>query len=378
MSGDRNVSEIGCRFRNELEYIERYVYLLRAKSTLHDRQVLDLNRILKRVQINPLPTRHYDRTGKPYSSDEIAKLLDAIRLTGPEVYQTILGHEQRLDDIPSFLMNGPAAEHMDRLHEWVDYLVERLSDDPEDDEVENVLRNAMEEARTVERDMDEDERIPPDALRTLLNTAVDHALHAKVHQRVDAMVYARQQFEEIEVLARMATPNAEINVLRQGFLLLMTAFDAAVFDLTRIGFRRKFFDLVGAFGKQEKVSLENLGEAGSFEAFSDQVIEEQLKKRYVKDLLGLLQALGVQCVDEAAGDRPVQLVELVLRRNLHVHNRGVVDERYLEPDPVTRKSKYNLFNLKLGDLAIIDDGYFQAAIRLCSNCVERLAKWSDG
>ena len=56
-------SEIECRFGNELEYIERYVKLLRAKSTVHDRQVLDLNRILIRVQINPLPTRHYDRAG---------------------------------------------------------------------------------------------------------------------------------------------------------------------------------------------------------------------------------------------------------------------------------------------------------------------------
>lgn len=252
MSDDRSAWEIACRFRNELEYIERYVRLLRAKSTLHDRQVEDLNHILKRVLINPLPTRHYDRAGKPYSPNEIAKLLAAIRLTDPEVYQTILGHEQHIDDIPSFPMSGPAADHIERLHEWVNYLLERLSDDPEDDEVENVLRNAMEEARTIDQDLDEDERIPPDDLRTLLSTAVDHALHVKVHQRVDAMVYARQQFEEIEVLARIATPDAEINVLRQGFVLLMTAFDAAVFDLTRIGFRRKFFDLIGTLAKRRR------------------------------------------------------------------------------------------------------------------------------
>lgn len=376
MSDDRSAWEIGCRFRNELEYIERYVRLLLVKSTLHDRQVMDLNGILKRVQIDPLPIRHYDRAGKPYSPDEITTLLDAIRVTEPEVYQTILGHEQGFDDIPSLPMDGPAAGYMDRLYEWVDYLMERLSDDPEDHEVQNVLRNAMQAAQTVD-ELDEDERIPEDALRALLTTAVDHAMHAKIHQRVDAMVYARQQFEEIEVLARMATPDAEINVLRQGFVLLMTAFDAAVFDLTRIGFRRKFFDVLGAFGKAEKITLENLREAGSLEAFRDHVIEEQLKKRYLKDLLGLLQGLGIPTVDEAAGDRHVDLVELVLRRNLHVHNRGVVDERYLETDATTGKPKYNIFNLKLGDSAIIEDRYFHAASRLCSNCVERLAKWSD-
>ncbi len=88
------------------------------------------------------------------------------------------------------------------------------------------------------------------------------------------------------------------------------------------------------------------------------MIEDQLKKRYVKDLLGLLQALGVPCWDETKGDRPVQLVELVLRRNIHVHNRGIVDERYLESDPSSGKAKYNLYNLQLGQLAIIDDEYF--------------------
>jgi hypothetical protein len=372
-----SASEIGHRFHDEQEYIERYVRLLRAKSTLHDRQVYDLNRILKRVRIKPLPRRSYDRVGEPYSPKEMLELLEAIRRIEPEVYQTILGHEQRLDDIPSILMNGPAADHMDRLHEWVDYLMDRLSDDPEDDEVKNVIRNAMEEAETIDQDLDEEDRISPEALRALLTVAVDHALHVKVNQRVDAMVYAREQFEEIEVLARMATPHAEINILRQGFVLLMTAFDAAVFDLTRVAFRRRFFELIGVFGKQDKVSLEALGEAGTFGAFRDHMIEEQLKKRYLKDLLGLLQGLGVELADEKDGDRPVQLVELVLRRNLHVHNRGVVDDRYLEADPKTGKPKYNLFNLSLGQPASIDDDYYQTAVRLCGNCVERLVRWAS-
>lgn len=376
MSGDHEVREIESGLRKELEYIERYVRLLRAKSTLHDRQVSDLNRILKRVEIE-LP-RRYDRVGKPYSPEEVTQLLDAIRIAEPEVYQTIFADEERTFDTPSFLLGGPDADYIkDRLPEWVDYLVERLSDDPEDDEVQNVLRNAVGEVRALEHEWDEEERSPPDALWALLVTAVEHTMRAKARERGAAMVYATEQFEEIEVLARMATPDAEINVLRQGFVLLMAAFDTAVFDLTRIGFRRKFFDIIRVFDKQETFSLEKLRKAGSFDAFRDQVIEEQLKKRYVKDLLGLLQKLGVQCADESEGDHPVQLTEMVLRRNLHVHNRGIVDKRYLEPDSNTKKPKYNLHNLKLGESAIIDDGYFQTAIRLCSNCVERLAKWSD-
>jgi hypothetical protein len=34
------------------------------------------------------------------------------------------------------------------------------------------------------------------------------------------------------------------------------------------------------------------------------------------------------------------------------------------------------YNLNLGDSAIIEDGFFQTAIRLSNACVEQLTKWS--
>lgn len=135
--------------------------------------------------------------------------------------------------------------------------------------------------------------------------------------------------------------------------------------------------MIKTFGKHEKLSLEALGDTGSFEALREQIIEEQLKKRYVKDLILLLPSFGVQCVDEGAGDRIVHLIELVLRRNVHVHNRGVVDERYLEADAASGKPKYNLFNLNLGENAAIDQGYFENAIRLSTNCVNGILAWCD-
>ena len=55
----------------------------------------------------------------------------------------------------------------------------------------------------------------------------------------------------------------------------------------------------------------------------------------------------------------------------------MVDEGYPEADPTTGKPKYNLHNLKLADAASIDDGYFQTAICLSNNCVDRLVRWSD-
>ena len=339
MATARKAWDIGRRFSDEQDYIQRYVELLRAKSTLHDRQVEDLNRILKRVHLDQLPMRGYDRTGKPYSEAELDALLAAVRAVGPELYQTILGHEQSSSGIPSFGLDGPAAEYLERLDEWVDHFVPLLADDPEDEDEDGMIRLAFREAERIDAENEEDERIPPVALKALLDLAMENARHVWFIQRIDAMVYARQQFEEIEVLARMAAPDAEINVFRQGFILLMTAFDAAVTDLTRLALRGRFLEFASAVGKHERLTLESLGEAGTFPAFRDWIIEEQLKKRYVRDLLALLQSLGFAPVDEARGDRPVQLIELVLRRNIHVHNRGVVDERYLDADPATGKPR---------------------------------------
>src|SRR5205807_150117 len=125
-------------------------------------------------------------------------------------------------------------------------------------------------------------------------------------------------------------------------ILLMTAFDAGVFDLVRIAFRDRFFAMVKVFGNQDKFSLKELGGYSSFEAFRDHVVEAQLKARYLKDLLFTLKELGVRCEDTGGHDLTVRLVELVLRRNVHLHNRGVVDERYLERDQ-RGKPKYNVY-----------------------------------
>lgn len=363
------------RFADEVEYIERYVQLLQAKSTVHDRQVSDINRVLHRVEIKPLPTRDYDRIGKPYSPDEIGILVSAIRAIDPEVYQTILGHEQRLDDIPSFGLDSPAAEHLDRLGDWVSYFIEELSDEPDDNETSSAVRIAIRHAEEAELEVDEEDRMSSDAIQALISLSVDHAMHAKVRERIDEMVYVRQQFDEIDILARMATPNAEINVLRQGFILLMTAFDAAVTDLARIKFRERFFEFLPTFGKNEKMTLEELGQAGSFEVFRDRLIDDQIRRRYIKDLIGLLYAVGLNKAATAASDEQVRLIEMVFRRNVHVHNRGIVDNRYLELDPASRKPKYNLHNLAVGQAAVVDDAYFKDAVKRSSHFVDALSAW---
>ena len=80
--------EVGWRFRDEHEHIERYRSAAPRKipTLLRPPRIYDLNRILKRVEIAPLPVRDYDRVRKPYSPDEVKELFTAISETEPEVY----------------------------------------------------------------------------------------------------------------------------------------------------------------------------------------------------------------------------------------------------------------------------------------------------
>jgi hypothetical protein len=239
------------------------------------------------------------------------------------------------------------------------------------------IKAARREALAQEAEMvlemgEEAEHIHPEDM----DYAIRCALFLLAREQLDEMLYVRNRYADLDLAARMIRPEAEINVLRQGFILLMTAFDAAVFDLVRVAFTRDFFGLIGTFGRQERVSLQTLARYGSFDAVRDEIIEEQLKARYLKDLLFVLESLEVRCVDEASGERFVELVELVMRRNVHVHNRGVVDERYLERDH-QGTPRFNIYNLVLGSVAAIDEPYWEQANRLCRHCVENIAAWAD-
>jgi hypothetical protein len=155
-----------------------------------------------------------------------------------------------------------------------------------------------------------------------------------------------------------------------GIAILMTAFDAVVFDLVRIKMQKDFSKLiVSIVNKGEKISFQEIAKAGDMGELRRSIIEHQLKKKYVRDLLILLSSeWNVSCVNP--GQQFERLLEMVLRRNIHVHNRGVVDQRYID-------EMKNLDGLKVGEVAHINEAYWQMARDLCSVCVHNVGVWAS-
>jgi hypothetical protein len=139
----------------------------------------------------------------------------------------------------------------------------------------------------------------------------------------------------------------------------------------RVALKKSFFALIGAFGKEEKFTLAEIAAFGTFENFRDQIIEKQLRSKYLKNLLYMLaEKWKVECVDASEGPTFARLIEIVLRRNIHVHNRGIIDQRYLDEDK-------NLDGFKLGEAAPINASYLALANVACSHCIGSAARWAD-
>ena len=359
--------EIQGRFDEERVHIGRYVNYLRERSVVNDESIFDLNHTLKGHKLPELATRAHHRTNEPFSTKEIFLLLESLNNVTPIVLQTMRTREREFSQHQYFLTASlNSNERWPVLTKWITHLMETLPDDPTTIDIEKARYDALRQSRETDSSAD---NLSRDILDEIIGEAADAILFIKDQARRGGLGRALEHLTTLQLTARLASPDAEINLLRQGFLLLMTAFDAVVFDLVRVALRRKFFALIAAFGKQDKLSLHEIAELGSFDAMQEEIIEEQLKKRYLGDLLCLLaNDWNVECT--GAGDKFERLLEFVLRRNVHVHNRGIVDERYLDENK-------NLDRLKLGDVAVIDQGYWELANRVCGECVNRLALWAD-
>lgn len=208
----------------------------------------------------------------------------------------------------------------------------------------------------------------------LVDSSIKYVNEELRQTKIDDLYRALDSIEDLDILVRMARGDAEINVLRQGFITLSTVFDATVFDLVKLALERDFFNLIALFGKQDKVSLDRISRYSSFEEFRDAVIEEQLKSKYLREILFILQGHKVTLTDAAEGDEFIHLLEMVLRRNIHIHNRGVVDSKYLETNE-SGVPRYNVYNLAPGAVAHIDYEYWERANRLSLNCVRLITDW---
>jgi hypothetical protein len=361
--------DIKSRFLTEQSYIQRYVEFLNDITGVHYsklQQIADSLALLGiRIPLS-LPLSRSSRSTS-CSASELGDFINAYRSVTVEIEQKIssLENDMLICPEPEGLQNVDVRSVMG---EWIDFCLDNLSSSPSETEIKAVEVIIGEKNREVASEYGSD----IDNYYLLSNEQIQYCIRStiflKLSRQLNSLLSVKDDYSKIEFYHRIISSDAEINTFRQGFILLSTAFDAAMFDLFRIALNNNFFGLISSFGNKGKVSLDLLSSYGSFSRLQESVIEEQLKSRYLKDLLFILEHINVECVDKSKGHAFRDLVEMVVRRNIHVHNRGLVDERYLE---------FNPYNLALGDIAQIDEAYWEKSNSLCSHCVAKVAIWAN-
>ncbi len=173
------------------------------------------------------------------------------------------------------------------------------------------------------------------------------------------------EYRELQTLYSVFDDQAPINIYRQSFILLLTAFDAVVFDIATKLFSDKFFEIAPYINYDKKFTLTDISKYDSFEEFSNKTSEMIISGKYIADILEIIYKYDKTIFNINGSVRYEDIMEIIQRRNLHVHKKGIVDNKYFT------KGNGNELGLHNGDYAVIDDVYFNRA-------VEVLGKFIDG
>jgi len=364
------------QFLEHQQKVISYIGLLERKVAILGSEASALCRTLKTHGcLEDEPDQSLSAYSRTLELDEIEKLCESIVPAKPQVQSVLDSTLEQFDQAPQ--PRGLSSTDMrSEVGEWTQYFLEM-----EEDEVSAKLqtdgfweeRQQIEQVNLESAGDPDFEPVDPDEI---LPRACEYARYLLMGKKAQELSEALRTIDDIEIIRELSRPQTILNARRQGFIVLMTIFDATLFDLVKLALKSDFFKLIAHFGEGEKISLQELGEYGSFESLQTEVIEDQLKRKYLKDILFFLKRQGVSCVDGAAGHTFAHLIEMVLRRNVHVHNRGIVDEQYLQADE-SGTPQFNIYNLDVGMAAPIDPGYWRKANQLCSACVDRVADWVD-
>jgi len=172
------------------------------------------------------------------------------------------------------------------------------------------------------------------------------------------------EYKELQTLYSIFDDLAPINIYRQSFILLLTAFDAVIFDLAKAVFTNNFFEVASLINYEKKFSLADISKYENFKEFSSQTVGIVMSGKYITDLLEILYKYKKEIFDINGEDSYPIILEIVQRRNLHVHKKGVVDEKYFS------KGNGRNIGMRKGEYAIIDDQYLNKANDLLSQFID--------
>ncbi len=362
--------ELYQRFVDSQTAIAEYLDLLELRLQVGRARVTSALSALERHSLLQEDWRAVWRGPDALTPDELRDLAPRLHGIAPQVQAA---HDHASRAVEEMTAEGPPSgrDFVDVRSlegECVQYFIDVLDcRDPENvpESMLNELAQQLEQNNAQYADEPDFEPVDPEAV---IAVALPWAQYVLRQRDCEHLSEAMAVIDEIRLLAEVARPTGLLNARKQAFILLVASLDATVFDLLREAIRRDFFRLIAMLAGSEKIAYRELEDIQSWDDFQDQAIDQQLRRRYLKDILNVLHSEGlVALVDEGVADEFGHLLEVVQRRNCHMHSSGAVDAHYL--------TEANMYGLALGDPLPIDAQYWDRANRMCEFAVRQIAEW---
>lgn len=198
-----------------------------------------------------------------------------------------------------------------------------------------------------------------------LKTIVNYARIEIQNEEIASFKQKLAQYEEMDELYKIIDEKYPINIYRHSFLQVVHIFENTISAIAFRLFLPLFFDLGPYLSDEKNISLRDIASCYSFDNFIANSIKQLIASKTVAELLEMIYQgrPGVFMVHDK--NTHEQVFEMILRRDLHERENGIVNEAY--------KSRYGEnTTLNIGDYASIDADYFYDAVEILSGIINNI------
>ena len=116
-----------------------------------------------------------------------------------------------------------------------------------------------------------------------------------------------------------------------------------------------FFEVVRYANIDKSYKIKDLNGLSTMDEFKEKIINDIVESKKIHAILKILVDYNPDLFVINGSDIKDEIFEIIGRRNIHVHKKGIVDEGYL------RQSNGNPYGFSTGDYSAIDSIYFVTA-----------------
>ncbi len=210
-------NDIAAHFSQEREAIERQLERATQRLTISSDEVSVLFRAAAQVGLDV----------EDHAVPDIQRLHALARQLKPEIDARLKQQEPRLEDLEE---QGPKADAHRFESELIAFFRDALRDG---DSIDSARASALVQAEENRREMGEDWPYSEPDLLSMLDRAAREAEFQACAEDLNDLNYASDVVDDVEAIWSASEGDTILDVQRQAFVMLMAAFDVAVFGLVR-------------------------------------------------------------------------------------------------------------------------------------------------